>query len=115
WKITTLLLGIYLFINACYYFNLIPPVPISLETGMAAYNVEKTDHSFRVTYKKPKSFARLWRPHDPTFNYADGDTVFVYTSIFAPTDLKKGVRHQWQWYDDNKNHWKTSDIIGYNI
>jgi len=115
WKITTLLISIYLFINACYYFNLIPPVPMALESGMVAYDVEKVNHSFRVSYEKPTGPARFWRPNDKTFNYSKGDTVFVYTSIFAPTDLHKRVQHQWQWYNKSKELWETSDIIGYNV
>lgn len=115
WKITTLIIGIYLFINGCYYFNLIPPVPLSLESGMAAYHIKKEDHSFRVTYEEPGKFTRLWKPHDPTFNYTPGDTVFVYTSIFAPTDLQKSVRHSWQWLNPDNNQWETTDTIGYNV
>jgi hypothetical protein len=115
WKISTLIIGIYLFINSCYYFNLIPPVPMSLETGVMAYQVQKTDHTFAVTYEKPHGLSRLWKPHDQTYNYAPKDSVYIYTSIFAPTDLKKSINHTWQWYDPDTESWKTSDVIGYNI
>ena len=42
-KTLGLVAGIYLTINIFYYFNLIPPVPLALETGMAAHNVVKTN------------------------------------------------------------------------
>jgi len=115
WKITAIIAAIYLFINGCYYFNLIPPVPMSLQAGMPAYNVQKIIGAFQVTYEKPKTLYRIWETHDPTFNYTRGDTVFVYTSIFAPTDLKKSVRHVWQRLDAATNSWQTSDEIGYGI
>lgn len=115
WKITTLIVGIYLFINTCYYFNLIPPVPMSLETGLLAYNVEKSDRTFTVTYEKANTLYRVWETHDQTFNYAPGDTVFLYTSIFAPTNLRKSVQHVWQWYDEDSKTWKTSDVIKYQV
>lgn len=114
-KITVLILGIYLFINGCYYFNLIPPVPISLKTGMVAYHVEKNEPVFEVTYAEQKGVVRLWRTHQKTFNHSKGDTVFAYTSIFAPTDLRKSIQHQWQWYDPSSESWETSDVISYEV
>lgn len=114
WKVAALVLGIYSVINTCYYFNLIPPVPLSLKTGMVAYNVEKDDNNFQVTYEKP-TFYKFWQPQDHTFNYRSGDPVFIFTSIFAPTDLKKSVQHQWRWYDGRSEQWKTSDTISYTV
>ena len=114
WKLATLILGIYFFINTCYYFNLIPPVPLSLENGMVAYNVEKQNNSFVVSYEKAP-FYNLLEQYDETFNYSSGDSVFVYTSIFAPADLKKSVQHQWMWYDPEKQAWQISDTINYEV
>jgi len=114
WKIGSIILSIYLFINTCYYFNLIPPVPLSLQSGMVAYNVDKKDNRFQVSYEKV-SFLTFWENYDKTFNSAPGDTVFVYTSIFAPSDLKKSVRHQWAWYNQKSDQWNTTDTISYEV
>lgn len=115
WKITALILTIYLFINGCYYFNLIPPVPMSLQSGMPAYEIQKSNGTFEVTYEKPNTLYRIWETHEQTFHYIRGDTVFIYTSIFAPTDLKKSVQHVWQWLDTGTNSWRTSDTISYEV
>src|SRR5699024_4395102 len=80
WKVSSLLIIIYLFINGCYYFNLIPPVPMSLQSGMVAYDVQKEGGIFEVTYDKPNTFYRIWETHNHNFYYARGDTVFAYTS-----------------------------------
>ncbi len=114
WKVTLLILGIYGSINACYYFNLIPPVPLSLQSGVVAYNVEKEDSAFLVSYEQAALYD-LWETYDQTFNYADKDTVFVFTSIFAPTDLKKSVQHEWKWYDPKLEQWNTTDTIKYDV
>lgn len=113
-KLTAIILGIYLFINICYYFNLIPPVPLSLETAIAAYEVKKEDNTFLVTYEQP-GFYSFWKSYEKTFNYTEGDTVFVYTSIFAPTDLKKSVLHHWQWQDEESDSWNSTDKISYEV
>lgn len=114
WKIGAIIISIYIFINGCYYFNLIPPVPLSLQSGLVAYNVEKQDNRFLVTYEKA-GFFNFWENYDKTFNYTPGDTVFVYTSIFAPTDLKKSVQHKWAWYDPKADQWNTTDAISYEV
>lgn len=114
WKISTLIISIYLFINTCYYFNLIPPVPLSLQSGVVAYNIDKQDNTFTVGYEKA-AFYSIWETYDHTFNYAPKDTVFVFTSIFAPTDLKKSVQHEWKWYDKSIDQWNTTDNIHYEV
>lgn len=114
WKVSTLIFGIYLFINSCYYFNLIPPVPLSLQSGLVAYNIEKNDETFLVTYEQTP-FYSFWETYDNTFNYSPGDTVFVYTSIFAPTDLKKSVQHEWSWYEKETDTWHVTDRISYTV
>lgn len=113
-KLGAIIFGIYLFINNFYYFNLIPPVPLSLQNGMVAYHVEKEEATFSVTFEQAGIFS-LGKSYDRTFNYAGKDSVFVYTSIFAPADLKKSVLHHWQWYDPDKALWNSTDRIAYEV
>lgn len=114
WKIGTLIIGIYLFINTCYYFNLIPPVPLSLQSGLVAYNIDKQDNTFLVEYEKA-GFYSFWEKYEQTFNYTDRDTIFVYTSVFAPADLKKSIKHEWKWFDKSQNKWNITDNIYYEV
>jgi len=113
-QLSAIIIGIYLTINIFYYFNLIPPVPLSLQNGMVAYQVEKQDDTFSVTFEQPGLFS-LGKSYDQTFNYAEKDTVFVYTSIFAPTDLEKAVLHHWQWYEPGNDQWNSTDKISYEV
>lgn len=113
-KITGLILGLYVLINTFYYFNLIPPVPLALENGMVAYQVEKTNSHYRVSYQ-PSKWYTLWRSHNPTVKWQPGDSVFVYTSIFAPAEFTKSVYHRWQWYSPYTESWEVTDRIGYEI
>lgn len=114
WKIALLVFSIYASINVCYYFNLIPPVPLSLQEGVVAYDVEKEDGIFLVSYEQT-AFYDIWETYDKTFNYSEDDTVFVFTSIFAPTDLTKSVQHEWKWYEPKTDQWNTTDTIAYEV
>lgn len=113
-RITALVLGLYLMINVFYYFNLIPPVPLALKDGFAAYEVEKTDGTFVVEYEKSPWYT-FWTNHEEQLLANPGDSVYVYTSIFAPTDLKKKVFHHWQWLNPATQEWETTDKISYQI
>lgn len=113
-KTLGLVAGIYLMINAFYYFNLIPPVPLALESGMVAHNVEKTNGDYVVTYEKEKWY-KFWRENSLKYIYEPGKNVYVFTSIFAPTDLQKSVAHRWKWKNPDTGEWQVADNISYEI
>ncbi len=113
-KTLGLIVGIYLMINIFYYFSLIPPVPLALESGMVAHNVEKTNGEYVVTYQK-EVWYKFWRENSLTYIQEPGTNVYVFTSIFAPTDLKKTVSHRWKWKNPETDEWEISDNIEYEI
>ncbi|WP_299668002.1 DUF2914 domain-containing protein [uncultured Polaribacter sp.] len=114
WKMVSMIFGIYLLINIFYYFKLIPPVPLALDKGLVAYNIEKEDNSYIVSYEIDEWYI-FWRDHKINFNRNSNQPVYVFTSIFAPTDLTKKIYHLWKWYDPNTEEWQNLDKIGFNI
>ncbi|MFH5831893.1 DUF2914 domain-containing protein [Halalkalibaculum sp. DA3122] len=114
-KITGLIIGLYLLINSFYFLNLIPPVPLALEQGIVARHVEKEENRFTVTYQPNTKYYVFWRPYAPEIYLRQGDSLFVYTSIFAPADLQKSVYHRWRWYSPHTESWEVTDEIGYEI
>lgn len=113
-KTLGLVAGIYLLINTFYYFNLIPPVPLALETGIVAHSVEKANGNYVVTYQQAEWY-KIWRENSYTYSQNPGTNVFVYTSIFAPTDLQKEVSHRWKWKNPETEEWQIADNISYEI
>jgi len=113
-KIFGLITGIYLMINLFYFLNLIPPVPLALEEGFVAYNVEKSDDYYTVTYEKEQWY-NFWDDNNNIHFYTENSDVYVYSSIFAPTKLTTTVAHRWKWYNDNTEEWEDTDRIEYEI
>ncbi len=113
-KLSALIFGIYFAINSFYYFNLIPPVPLALETGLIAYNVEKFNGDYVVIYD-PDELYEFWETFNSDMFYTAGDTVFAFTSVFAPTHLKKEIMHRWKWLNPESGAWEVTDNIGYEI
>ncbi len=105
---------IYTTINIFYYFKLIPPVPLALQHGIAAHNVERVGANYFVTYQTEEPYI-FWREHNAKFKHELGEKVFAFTSIFAPTEINKAVFHRWKWYNNKTRQWEIADEIGYEI
>lgn len=113
-KIITIILGIYALINLFYFTNLIPPVPLALDTGIVAHNVQKENKDYLVTYERDEWYI-FWRDHRIKFIREPDERVFVFTSIFAPTEIKKSIFHRWKWFNEKTDKWEVVDNIGYEI
>lgn len=114
WKMIGMILGIYFLINIFYYFKLIPPVPLALDKGVVAYSIDKENGYYNVTYEIDEWYI-FWRDHKINFSRNINKPVYIFTSIFAPTNLKKQIYHQWKWYNNETGDWESSDKIGFEI
>ncbi|MGY0392356.1 DUF2914 domain-containing protein [Bizionia sp. KMM 8389] len=113
-KLLSIIFTMYATINIFYYFNLIPPVPLALETGLVAHQVKKTSQEYLVTYERDDWYI-FWRQHRLQFIHQPQESVYVFTSIFAPTQIEKSIIHRWKWYNPKTETWKVMDEIGYQI
>lgn len=113
-KTIGLIVGIYLMINSFYYFSLIPPVPLALDTGLVAHQVERLNGDYEITYQS-EVWYKFWRNNNLTYTQIPDTNVYVFTSIFAPTALQKTVAHHWQWMNPQSGKWETADRINYQI
>ena len=114
WKMIGLIFSIYLLINGFYYFRLIPPVPLALDKGVVAHNISIENGNYLVSYEVDNWYI-FWRDHKIDFNRNVNKPVYIFTSIFAPTDLKKKIYHQWKWYNYETEEWQNLDKIGFEI
>jgi hypothetical protein len=113
-KLMGLVLSIYLLINIFYFFRLIPPVPLALSNGIVAHNISVKNNQYIITYERDEWYI-FWRKHRLKFIQQPNEDVYVFSSIFAPTDLKKSVFHRWKRYNDKTNEWEIIEDIGYDI
>ncbi|PIB25244.1 DUF2914 domain-containing protein [Maribacter sp. 4G9] len=113
-RLLAIILSIYVIINLFYYFRLIPPVPLALDQGIVAHYVEKTGNEYTVTYEKNDSFI-FWRDHRLKFVFSPNENVYIYSSIFAPTNLEQSIIHRWKWFNVKTSEWELIEDIGYEI
>jgi len=113
-KLLSLIVAIYIGVSLFYAFKLIPPVPLAMEEGIVAHSVEISDNKYILTFEKDHWYI-FWRSHNRIFHRQQDEPVYVFTSIFAPTDLKKEVFHRWQWYETKTDTWQTTEDISFDI
>ena len=113
-KLMGLIILIYGTINAFYFLRLIPPVPLALDKGIVAHSIQLKDNEYFVSYEPEDSFV-FWRKHKADFKYTPGEDIYIFSSVFAPTDLKKQIFHRWKWYNETTKEWEVMDKIGYDI
>lgn len=113
-KMIGLILSIYTLINVCYFLKIIPPVPLALDKGLVAYHIEKKNDKYTITYEVDDWFY-FWRDHKVDFHKNKNEPVYIFTSVFAPTDLKKKIYHRWKYYNEKTEDWEIIEDIGYQI
>lgn len=110
--LTISLTSIVLIINIFYITNIIPPIPLALKESGVFHNVERTGNTYTVLAEE-KHWYEYFTPHE-TIHIQQGDPVYVFSAVFAPTDMKSTVAHRWQ-YLDEFGRWITTDVIPYPI
>jgi len=111
-----IVLGLFGVLNLFYVQNWIPPVPLALRHGGIYHHVKPRTEAgvYDLSFEKPHWY-EFWVKSNRTFRYSEGDTVYCFTAIFAPTDLKTRVYHVWSYYDPGLKEWVQTDRIGYHI
>ncbi len=105
--------SIYLTLNLLYFWNIIPPIPLSLREAGVYHSVAKYASSYRLEGENVGWLGAL-RKYEPV-RLSSGRPLYVYSAVFAPTDFDTDIVHQWQYYDAQKNEWMDSSKIKFPI
>ncbi len=97
--------AIFIAINALYFLNLIPPIPLSLQDASVHHAIARsTDGNYTVQSEEPGPL-RFFRLVE-TVHAAPGEPIYAYSAVFSPTSLNTKILHEWQFYEP-KRGWTT--------
>ena len=99
-------------LNVFYLLHWIPPVPLAMRFGGAFHHISRVGSDFELRFEQP-AWYQFWVDSDDPFRYTEGDTVYCFAAVFAPTRLRKKINHHWQRYDEAQQAWISTDRIGY--
>jgi len=110
----SLIAGIFIIVNALYFLNFIPPLPLSLQDAGVYHSIVRTaDGNYAVTYEKEAFIDRFKQSFSfyQTYHGSSNKPVYVFSAIFSPTDFTITTVHEWQKYDLVSKSWVTSGTV----
>lgn len=102
--------GIVLAINLLYFLNIIPPIPISLKDAGVYHAVTRNTAGEYILTGELTHLMNYFRLYDPIHVVA-GESLYAFSSVFAPTNFDTQIVHTWQYYDEQKHVWTTASKI----
>lgn len=100
---------LYAIITAMYFANIIPPIPLSLAASGVYHAVRAENHAYVGSDEQQPWYARF--QSYPQIHLANGEPVYVFASVFAPTHITTTIIHRWEYYDEYTKSWKPSTYV----
>lgn len=110
WYSRAAVAGILITMNALYFANLIPPLPLSLKDA-GIYQSFKVNGPGNYTAQAESQPWWSYFEWSPTIHVAPGTPLTAYTAVFAPTALNTQIVHEWQYYNPTTKGWVLQERI----
>ena len=105
--------AMYTLIVIAYFANIIPPVPLALKDAQIAFAVTRSGFDYNIVAHQETWYQKLWPGR--TVIMSPGKNLFLYTAVFAPTNLDADIVHVWQKKSEQTGDWETLARIPYSI
>lgn len=104
---------VFLLINLLYFTNLIPPIPLSLNSVGVYHSLVKNNFGYTALLEKESYLDKL--QFFRNIHIRIGDPLYVYSAVFAPTDIETEIVHNWRHFDETTERWVSVSKIPYTI
>ncbi len=115
WRIRVGAFAVLILMNVFYFTNILPPLPLSATAVGIYHNVDHVSGAYLGTEETRQPWEVRYLGFAPTLHTIFGESLYAYSSVFAPTALTTNVVHRWEWYDPTKKMWVTKSRIAYPI
>lgn len=106
-QIWAYILGIFIVFNILYFLNVIPPVPLSLKDIGIYHSVLKRSSGDYLALYEQSPWYEFWRDTSRTLHYKPGQSVYCFSSVYAPAELDAPIDHKWERYNVEINRWEV--------
>jgi hypothetical protein len=104
--------GVLVALRVLIALGLVPPVPLALAEAGAFHDVRRRADGYHLAYEAPGW--RVWQDHDAVVHWTEGQTVWVFSAVFAPTGMEFDVIHHWERWDAEQG-WVTTDRLDFDL
>lgn len=114
WRIRAGAVVVLLFMNLFYFTNILPPLPLSAKAAGIYHSIVRVPGAY-LARAESEPWTVRYLGFAPTYHLPLGESLYAYSSVFAPTTFTATIVHRWQWYDDTNKKWVTRAAIAYPI
>ena len=113
WQIVGGAAGVFAVVNALYFLNVLPPLPLALQKAGVFHSIKHTGDVYVAKGEAPSWTVWLGLPQ--VVHAERGKPIYVFSAVFAPIRLSTTIIHHWQRYDAEKGKWLSVQRIKYAI
>ena len=104
---------VFLGMNALYFFRFLPPIPLSLREAGIYNSLTRTGTSYVLTGEHESFFDRMLPGQ--TIHLTAPQTLYAFSSVFAPGDLNTDIYNRWERYDEDTRSWTLEGHFSYHL
>ena len=113
-KVARVVGSIFLLFNVLYFINAVPPLPLALREAGVYHNVVKEADEY-ILRAEPVPWYKSYLRYNTAYHKTAGETVFVYSAVFAPAKFSTTILHEWEFYDEKAEAWVKTATFGFPI
>ena len=106
-------LTVFVVMNFLYFSNIIPPIPLALREAGVYHRVERVGNNYALLGEEENFWQKILPGQ--TIHLTQGERIYLYAAIFAPTDLETRIYHNWQYYNEDLEEWEQRDRLSFAI
>lgn len=106
-------LAVFVAINGLYFLGVLPPLPLAMQKSGVYTSIERAGGRYFV--KGEMQAWQTWLGEPYRIHVEKGDSVYLFSAVFAPIRLSTRVQHVWQRYDTAEKRWVTVLTKSYRI
>jgi len=100
-------------VSMLYFFHIIPPIPLALKEAGVYHSVSRTNTGYVL-----KEEVQQWYTYvipGETIHIQRGESLSVWSSVFAPTKFTTSIIHEWQYYDEEDGRFYVRARVPFSI
>jgi len=107
--------GIFCLMNFLYFFNFIPPIPLSMREIGVYHDIERVDSGYRVVTEKDDPLWRSLLFYERRHIPSETQIIYVFSAVYAPEEMELEVAHEWQRFNEQKRKFETIAEIPFTV
>ncbi len=106
--------AILVLMNFFYFADILPPLPLALANAGVFHSVKRQGAAYSVM-AEPQPLTVALNLSRPILHVAPGQSLSLYSAVFAPINLTARIAHRWRWYDPKHKRWTLQSAVSFPI